>query len=91
MVRHPQLNSPYPDDDDDAIDEQESADDLIQCPGCREMVYEDADRCPYCGQWLPAAKKGGLPRWAVITGWIILACWLIPLAYLLIWAMLEHK
>ncbi len=91
MVRHSHLNSPFPEDDDAEIEAHESTDELIRCSSCRQMVYEDADRCPYCGQWLVDTKPRGLPRWAIITGWIILACWLLPLIYLFIWTMLQPR
>jgi hypothetical protein len=49
--------------DDDADD-----DDTIPCPHCRAPVYEGAEQCPACGNYLseedaPPARK---PLWIVI-------------------------
>jgi len=26
--------------------------DTVPCPNCGQEVYEDTDRCPYCGHWV---------------------------------------
>ena len=49
--------------DDDAED-----DDTVPCPHCRAPVYEGAEQCPACGNYLseeddPPARK---PLWLVI-------------------------
>jgi uncharacterized paraquat-inducible protein A len=40
------------DDSDDGIDEDP---DEMPCPACGRMVYEDAPKCPHCGEWITAA------------------------------------
>jgi len=34
------------------------------CPACGAEVYEDADRCPACGQYItPGGGAGSMKRW----------------------------
>lgn len=71
-----------PDDefaDDEFAEEEDSAvedDDepTIPCPFCREEVWEDAPRCPHCGNLLggadvPAPRR---PWWVLITAALLL-------------------
>ena len=62
-------------DDDDADDEFESEDELLDedetivCPACGEQIYDDAPRCPYCGSYVtdegvPTRTK---PWWIIVT------------------------
>lgn len=56
-------------DDPDASD-QDSDDDAsatVSCPNCGQDVYEDADRCPYCNEYITAASSGGRPTWLIIA------------------------
>jgi zinc ribbon protein len=39
-------DEPYDDDLDDEGPE------LVDCPECGEPVFEDAQQCPYCGQYI---------------------------------------
>lgn len=41
------------------------------------MIYDDADRCPYCGEFILSASTGGKPQWVVITGWVLIGLFLI--------------
>jgi hypothetical protein len=38
--------------DEDPVDEDEGSEPTYPCPGCGEAVYEEADACPYCGEYL---------------------------------------
>ena len=43
----------------------------VPCPSCGAPVYEEADVCPHCGDFItpgrgPATRN--LPRWAVALG-----------------------
>ncbi len=69
--------SPPQDDDGDDSIEADFANDLTKCPACRELIYDDADRCPYCGKFIASASTGGKPRWVVITGWVLIGGLLI--------------
>jgi len=37
--------------DDDHLDDDDSAE-LLPCPDCGESIYEEAERCPYCGSYV---------------------------------------
>lgn len=52
---------PEEDDDDEAV---------VACPNCRAEVYEDAERCPACGEWIttPTHPLAGRPSWFVVLG-----------------------
>jgi hypothetical protein len=41
-------------DDDDDPDDQPDDDDssVVTCPNCGVDVYEDAEQCPSCGEWI---------------------------------------
>ena len=53
-------------DDDD--DESEIDDDLtIHCPHCLGLVYEDAEQCPHCGNYLSKEDMPwSRPIWLVV-------------------------
>ncbi|NNJ25238.1 zinc ribbon domain-containing protein [Alienimonas chondri] len=57
---------PYEDDaygDDDAEE--------LPCPSCGEPVYEETQRCPYCGDYITPGRSTALrnvPQWAVTLG-----------------------
>jgi predicted nucleic acid-binding Zn ribbon protein len=62
----------YPDDDwDDADDES----DTVPCRSCGEDIYEDAVRCPHCGNYLSDedAPPRRHPWWIVIGALAVLA------------------
>ena len=47
----------------------ESESDTLPCPSCGCEVYEDADRCPACGEYIS-------PRWAQTSNqstWLLAA------------------
>jgi hypothetical protein len=48
------------------------------CPSCRAAIYEDADRCDVCGDWI--AHKGlSLPRF---RWWYVMAIALLAMVVL---------
>lgn len=52
--------------DEDPVDADDVEEPTVPCPGCGREVYEEADACPYCGQWLTsAAVETGRPAWLV--------------------------
>ncbi|MEM9701051.1 MAG: zinc ribbon domain-containing protein [Planctomycetota bacterium] len=56
--------------DEEQYDEDDSAVEL-PCPSCGQPVYEDADVCPHCGDYItpgrgPASRN--LPRWVFVLG-----------------------
>jgi len=65
-----------PDWDDEQPDEDPAEDDeepTVACPWCKRQVHEDAQRCPYCEQYLSDedAPRAGKPWWIVLG---VLAC-----------------
>jgi endogenous inhibitor of DNA gyrase (YacG/DUF329 family) len=53
----------WPDDDDG-----ESL--TIPCPACRADIYEDAEQCPYCGEYVVRSSStwDGRPAWWIVLG-----------------------
>lgn len=59
----------YPDEpDDDEYDDDSS--ETVPCPTCGSDVYEDADRCPVCGEYITARAN---PWQGRSLAWILLA------------------
>jgi hypothetical protein len=54
-------------------------DDTIPCPYCRQPVYEDAERCPHCENYLSAEEAPTRHPWWI---WV---CAIICLAAALLW------
>ena len=47
--------------DQDLVDNGE---DSISCPACGRDVYEDADQCVHCGEWIiPSTSRAGGLHW----------------------------
>ena len=67
---------PEPDGEDEGDDE----DDTIPCPYCRRPVYEDAERCPHCENYLSREDAPpGLKPWWIVLG--LLVCLAIALGW----------
>ena len=61
-----------PDDDsDDEWDDDAYDDDaeLVPCPYCKADIPEDAERCPYCEQYISAEDHPPQPKplWIIVT------------------------
>lgn len=60
-----------PDDDDpwDGGDDEGSAD-VLPCPECGAEVYEEAERCPVCGNYIVHESNvwSGRPLWWILLG-----------------------
>ena len=56
----------YP--DADLWDEDDT--DTVVCPACGADVYEDADQCPKCGEFLISDTRiwCGKPTWWIVLG-----------------------
>jgi hypothetical protein len=59
-----------PDLDDDWADDDEDESDVVSCPECGADVYEDAEQCPACGQYIVHGTSPwrGRPRWWILLG-----------------------
>ena len=64
----------YEDEYDDAFDEEvDDLDDsveLVPCPSCGEMIYEEAEQCPECGEYIVHSTSPwqGKPYWWILLG-----------------------
>ena len=64
---------------EDYADDGSDSDEL-PCPSCGRSIYEDTDRCPYCGDWvMPLAAAAGRRNWvwwtALILAAVLFATW----------------
>lgn len=57
-------------DEPDVDLEQDDGPDTFICPSCREVVAEEAQKCPHCGDWITPTEPSGRKRawfvWAVV-------------------------
>ena len=69
---------------DDSFDDREWPDpqdctpedaepDEVPCPNCQNLIYEEAEQCPHCGEWVdrPSFSRGAV--WGVLAVLVILA------------------
>jgi hypothetical protein len=74
-------DSQEPDEDDWPESDEDSI--AVSCPECGGEVYEDADLCPHCGNFLeqtlehPMSNK---PLWFVVLGLLGLLATLLALS-----------
>ena len=54
-------------DDEDWPDDDDTVE-TIPCPNCRADVYEEAERCPACGEYIvrDTSVLSGKPAWYVV-------------------------
>ena len=71
------------DDDHDPVDSDDDDASTYPCPACGRQIYEEADACPYCGEYLNFGGTLGFkyPWWvyagavlalASMLGWVLL-------------------
>lgn len=63
-----------PDDaEEETLDVDDDSEPTFPCPSCRRLIYEEADACPYCGEYLSLGDRyGGQARpWWVLVGAIV--------------------
>lgn len=65
------------DPDESDLDDDADSSDTLSCPRCGRDVYEDAQRCPYCGHYV-----------TMDTVWYRKARWFIVAAVLALLAVL---
>ncbi len=78
--RHQPLDDGGPGPADSDLTEDESAD-IFRCPLCGGEVYEDAEKCSLCGQWILSSHE---PSRRAGWWWIALA---LAATALLLWAI----
>jgi endogenous inhibitor of DNA gyrase (YacG/DUF329 family) len=58
--------------DDDEDDGGENEDATIPCPQCGRPIYEDAERCPYCGEYVSDHDAAPTRKpWWIILGTLL--------------------
>jgi hypothetical protein len=69
----------YLDDDKDLPLEQDLREDADEpaeavCPSCRSFVSEEAQKCPFCGDWITPAQASqyGWRRWLFIAAVLVM-------------------
>ncbi|NLF31628.1 MAG: hypothetical protein GX591_12165 [Planctomycetes bacterium] len=75
----------FPDEADLADDGDEVLGSLVPCPHCGRAMYEEAPRCPMCGQWVSRHGRWRTSRKVYVRGglWLarlLLANWLLWIA-----------
>ena len=65
--------SDHSDDDWDSLGDDEGDDEtsqLVGCPSCQEPIFEDAEQCPYCGDYIvhSTSALAGRPLWFCALG-----------------------
>ena len=57
----------FPDPDES---EDEDLSETLACPSCGTFIYEDAEQCPACGEYVefPSRALSGWPWWFVALG-----------------------
>ncbi len=73
----------FPDEDD--VDDDSSV--TVPCPECGAEIYEDALRCPVCGNYV-SHKSGvwsGRPGWWILLGLLGILAAMLTLAGLAWW------
>jgi hypothetical protein len=64
-------------DDDEDGSENDDEESTIPCPYCRRPIYEESQRCPYCGSYISAEDAAPTrKRWWIIVG-VVLALYVI--------------
>lgn len=66
IMNRPLEDWEYPDPDDDDDGEVET----VACPSCGVDVYEEAQQCPHCGQYIDASTLAlaGRSWWFIALG-----------------------
>ena len=57
-------------------DEDDSEDDVLQCPACGREVHEDTQQCPHCKDWITPVYPGERSRrwaWGMVAILLILS------------------
>lgn len=62
-----------PDDFEDELPDEDQLDETsetVPCPECGAEIYEDAERCPVCGQYVIHRRDvwAGRPLWWIVLG-----------------------
>ena len=73
--------APDADFDDEHADDYGDDESTIPCPHCGTDVFDDAEQCPSCGEWLVGDRRPTTGR----TGWFFLLGLVLAALVLLSW------
>jgi hypothetical protein len=59
--------------------DEEEDDTTMPCPYCKEPVYEDAERCPHCENYLSLEDAPSHHPWWLVLG--VIVCLIIALGW----------
>lgn len=67
------------DHDDEWTEDEDSSDDLMECPSCRREVHEDTQQCPHCGDWIEPVYPGERRkrRWWIVAVALLILSWIL--------------
>jgi DNA-directed RNA polymerase subunit RPC12/RpoP len=66
----------FPDESDMDSDDHDEDTETIPCPACGKPIYDQTERCPYCGQYVTTRFRP--PMWVIVGAVIciiIVAIW----------------
>ena len=57
-------------EDPDFDDADDGTAELVPCPACGEEIYEEAEQCPHCGNYVVRSTSAfaGRPIWFCVLG-----------------------
>ena len=71
--------------DDDAYDDSDDDAEVVGCPECGADVYEDAERCPTCGEYIVHSSAdyvwSSRPAWWIVLGALGILAVIVALAF----------
>ncbi len=75
MFRHPTDDDEWSEPENFDDDSADAEADESPCPACGRSIYDDAEKCPYCGEWItpPGAAETRSRSWF----WPILVVFLV--------------
>ncbi len=62
-------------DEDEAWEEEDDSSETVECSSCGSQIYEDAERCPLCGDYqvVSTGAFAGRPNWWIwVAGGLLL-------------------
>lgn len=56
----------------------------VECPNCGEFIYDDAEQCPFCLEYVTWNRSVKLPTYVKIVVWVLIAALVLPAVFALI-------
>ncbi len=69
------------DPDESDQDDEDDPSDVVTCPRCGREVYEHADRCPHCGEYVTPGTASSRPWWVIVAAILTLLAILLWLVF----------